>query len=221
MHSIIASVLLGLACVSVFPGLALGSHVMIPSTSFNSQSDFDADWKYNYPWGTDHNGGARMSPDQVRLSGGTLILTARKVSGQKSASSGGKTIAVHYLSGTVHAREHFNVSRGGGYDFTGEFRATTTKGTWPAFWLTAVDGWPPEVDLAEWKGSGKISFNTFNTSSQVSAKDVTYPSPGTFHKIKTEIRDENGKDLTIKFYMDGQLVTTQHGKGFLGKPMYL
>jgi hypothetical protein len=26
---------------------------MIPTTSFNSQSDFDTDWNYNYPWGTD------------------------------------------------------------------------------------------------------------------------------------------------------------------------
>lgn len=26
---------------------------MIPKTSFNSQSDFDTDWNYNYPWGTD------------------------------------------------------------------------------------------------------------------------------------------------------------------------
>lgn len=26
---------------------------IIPTTSFNSQSDFDTDWNYNYPWGTD------------------------------------------------------------------------------------------------------------------------------------------------------------------------
>ncbi|KAK3942353.1 concanavalin A-like lectin/glucanase domain-containing protein [Diplogelasinospora grovesii] len=194
---------------------------MIPSTSFNSQSDFDADWNYNYPWGTDHNGGARMSKSQVSLSGGVLALTAKKVSGQGTITQGGKTIAIHYLSGTVHAKEQFNVSKGGGYDFTGEFKATTTKGTWPAFWLTAVNGWPPEVDMAEWKGSGKISFNTFNTSSQVRARDVSYPSPSDFHKIKTEIRDHNGKDLKITFYMDDNLIETQYGRDFLGKPMYL
>jgi galactan endo-beta-1,3-galactanase len=195
---------------------------MIPTTSFDSQTDFNNDWNYNYPWGTDHNGGARMNESQVQLPGnGTVILTAKKVSGQKSATSGGKTIAINYLSGTIHAKEHFNVSKGGGYDFAGEFRATTTKGTWPAFWLTAVNGWPPEVDMAEWKGSGKISFNTFNTSSIVAAKDVTYPSPGEFHSIKCEIRDENGSDLSVKFYMDGTYVTSQVGKGFLGKPMYL
>ena len=75
--------------------------------------------------------------------------------------------------------------------------------------------------MAEWKGSGKISFNTFNTSSQVAAKDVTYPSPDKFHKIKCETRDINGRDVSVKFYMDDQLVVSQVGKGFFGKPMYL
>uniref|UniRef100_L2G633 Glycoside hydrolase family 16 protein n=1 Tax=Colletotrichum fructicola (strain Nara gc5) TaxID=1213859 RepID=L2G633_COLFN len=168
---------------------------IIPKTSFDSQSNFDADWNYLYPWGSDHNGGARMTKDNVKFSGGTLTLTANK--------------------------EHFNVSKGGGYDFSAELKATTTKGTWPAFWLTAVQGWPPEIDMAEWKGSGKISFNTFNTSSIVTAKDVNYPSPGNFHSIKVETRDLNGKDVQAKFYMDGNLITTQVGAGYFGKPMYL
>ncbi|CCF39550.1 glycoside hydrolase family 16, partial [Colletotrichum higginsianum] len=169
---------------------------IIPKTSFDSQPNFDADWNYLYPWGTDHNGGARMNKDNVKFDSGVLTLTANKIN-------------INYLSGAVHAKEHFNVSLGGGYDFSAELRATTTKGTWPAFWLTAVQGWPPEIDMAEWKGSGKISFNTFNTSSVVAAKDVDYPSPDTFHKIKCETRDLNGKDVQAKFYLDDQLVTTQ------------
>src|SRR4051812_38957547 len=48
------------------PGLlAWAKHIMIPSTSFDSQADFDTDWNYNYPWGTDHNGAARMAKGQV------------------------------------------------------------------------------------------------------------------------------------------------------------
>lgn len=203
-------------------GAGAAKHVVIPATSFDSQSDFDADWAYNYPWGTDHNGAARMAPSQVTLSaGGTLTLTAKKASGEKAASHGGKQIPIRYLSGAVAAKEHFNVSRGGGYDFAGEFRATTARGTWPAFWLTGVKGWPPEVDMAEWKGSGKISFNTFNTSSQVRARDVAYPTPAEFHKIRCEVRDQNGKDVAIKFFMDDKLIETQYGKGFVGQPMYL
>lgn len=194
---------------------------MIPPTSFNSQADFDADWGYDYPWGTDHNGGARMDRAQVQFGSGALTLTARKVSGQPDAVHGGQNIKINYLSGAIYAKEHFNVSRGGGYDFSGEFRATTTKGTWPAFWLTGVDSWPPEIDMAEWKGSGLISFDTFNTSSQLSWKDVTWPDPSAFHAVKCEVRDINQRDVSVKFYMDGQLVTTQVGGNFFGKPMYL
>jgi beta-glucanase (GH16 family) len=124
------------------------------------------------------------------------------------------------LFGTVYAKST-STSRGGGYDFTGDFRARTTKGTWPAFWLTAVKGWPPEIDMAKWKGSGKISFNTFKTSSVVASKNVDYPKPGDFHTIKAELRDLNGKDVQVKFYMDGDLVTTHVGKDFFGVPMWL
>ncbi|KAH9903537.1 concanavalin A-like lectin/glucanase domain-containing protein [Xylariomycetidae sp. FL2044] len=200
---------------------------VIPPTSFNSQADFDADWTYNYPWGTDHNGGARMSPSQVSFAGdGTLTLTARKVTGQPDAVHGGRNIKINYLSGAVSAREHFNVSGpagGGGYDFAGEFRAPTTRGTWPAFWLTAVEGWPPEIDMAEWKGGGKISFNTFNTSEVLAWKDVAYDAdPGAFHAIRCEVRDVgNERDVEVKFFMDGALVDRQVGGGFFGKPMYL
>lgn len=197
------------------------SKVIIPKTCFNSQSDFDANFNYLYPWGSDHNGAARMDKAHVSISGNTLTLTAQPVTGQKDASHGGKAIPIHYLSGAVNAKQHFTVQPKGGFDFSGDFQATTTKGTWPAFWLTAVNGWPPEVDMAEWKGSGKISFNTFNTSSIVGWKDVNYPNPGDFHSIKSELRDLNGKDVQIKFYMDGSLIATQVGKGYVGQAMYL
>ncbi|CAK7217841.1 hypothetical protein SCUCBS95973_003283 [Sporothrix curviconia] len=202
---------------------ATATTTIIPASSFGTQAAFDAAWDYNYPWGTDHNGGARMDKSQSVLDteANTLTITATPATGQKPTKHGGKTIAIHYLSGAVHAREHITVDRGTTVELAGDFRATVTKGTWPAFWLTAVDGWPPEVDMAEWKGSGKISFNTFNTSSQVAAHDVAYPSPGDFHTIRCVMRDEDGKDVNVQFYMDGKLVTTQVGKGFTGKAMYL
>jgi len=194
---------------------------VIPSSCFNSQADFSASFNDLYPWGTDHNGAARMNTSYISISDDTLTLTAQPVSGQPPAYSGGQTIAINYFSGTVNAKDNFTVAPGGGYDFTGDFQAPVARGTWPAFWLTGVDNWPPEIDMAEWKGSGDISFNTFNTSSQVVALNVDYPDPGSFHTIKGEVRDENGEDVSINFYLDGSLVTTQYGKGFVGQPMYL
>lgn len=202
-------------------GIASAVRTMIPTTVFDSQTDFDTDFEYLYPWGTDHNGAARMNSTQVTITNSTLTLTATPVTGQPSTTQGGKTIAINYLSGAVHAKETFTVEATGGYDFTGEFLAPTTKGTWPAFWLTAVSGWPPEIDLAEWKGDGDVSFNTFNTSSVVAAKDVEYANPDDFHTIKAEVRDLNGADVQTSFYLDGTLVTTQVGKDYVGKAQYL
>jgi beta-glucanase (GH16 family) len=164
-----------------------------------------------------------MNPSHAVISTpGTLTITAQKVSGQKPATHGGKQIPINYLSGAVYAKQHFTVPTGGGFVFSGSFQATTGKGTWPAFWLTAVNGWPPEVDMAEWKGSGKISFNTFNTSSVLQWKDVSYPNPGDFHDIKCQIRDRgNGRDAQVKYWLNGVEVTTHYGKDYVGKPLYL
>ncbi|KAJ3573162.1 hypothetical protein NPX13_g4802 [Xylaria arbuscula] len=236
----------GLVLLALAAGIE-AVRTMIPTTSFNSQADFDADWNYNYPWGTDHNGGARMSKDQVKFSNGMLTLTAKKVSGQPDAVHGGQNIKINYLSGAIAAKEHFNVSRGGGYDFTGEFKATTTKGTWPAFWLTAVDSWPPEIDMAEWKGSGKIVSHywcfllrerrsTDLKKGQPGEGETNTNSYGSLSTPSTPPRYYRGKmlpipartnstrsnaNVSVKFYMDGSLVTTQIGGGFFGKPMYL
>lgn len=196
------------------------SSVLIPSTSFTNATTFAASWSHNYPWGTDHNGAARMSPSQVSLANNTLAITAKPASGQPPASHGGKSIPIRYLSGAVHARQNFTVAASGGLDFSAEFVAPVARGTWPAFWLTYVDGWPPEVDVAEWKGSGRISFNTFNTSSQVAARDVEYPGPGGWHAVRAELRGR-GKDVEVGFWLDGRLVVRQVGRGYVGKAMYL
>lgn len=52
-------------------------------------------------------------------------------------------------------------------------------------------------------------------------KDVSYPSPDEFHSVRTEIRDEDGSNISVKFYMDDQLVTTQYGSNYVGEPLHL
>jgi hypothetical protein len=161
----------------------------IPSTSFNSQTTFNSYWKYNYPWGNTHNGAARMDSAHVAVGNGQLTLTADYVTGQAPTSSG---IAINYLSGTVYAQESYAVAVGGGYSFTGQFLAPTIKGTWPAFWLTGVNTWPPEIDLAEWKGDGDISFNTYGMNSVWITDNVPYSS-SSFQTLTMDVMDLNGK----------------------------
>lgn len=152
---------------------------------------------------------------------GVLTITAQRVSGQPPATHGGNQIAINYLSGAIGAKQLFTVPTSGGLVFSASFLATTTKGTWPAFWLTGSKTWPPEVDMAEWKGSGKISFNTFNTSSSVSARDINYPNPGQWHDIKCQLRDNGGGIVQVKYFIDGVEVTTHYGRDYVGKPLWL
>jgi hypothetical protein len=185
---------------------------LIPKSCFDSTSSLTEYFNYNYPWGDTHNGAAIMkSSNAVINTAGTLTLEA--------VYTGASNYA--WDSGTVYAKQHFTVAASGGLDFTADFVAPIAKGTWPAFWLNGVNSWPPEVDIAEWKGTGDISFNTFNTSSAVEALNVNYPSPTEFHTVLAELRDENGSDVKVNFYLDGTLVTTQYAKGLVGQPLEL
>jgi hypothetical protein len=55
----------------------------------------------------------------------------------------------------------------------------------------------------------------------LSWKDVAYSNPSQFHDIKCELRDVNGKDTQVKYWMDGVLQATHVGKDYIGKPFYL
>ena len=206
------------AAVALFAASAAAQTTVIPSDSFSS---FDTYWNYLYPWGSDHNGGARMSESHVSTSEGHLVLTSEPVTGEPPAEHGGNQIPINYLSGAVHAKQTFAVAAGGGYDFSAEFIAPVATGTWPAFWVTATEGWPPEIDIAEWKGSGDISFNTFNTSSEVTALDVAYPNPGDWHSVLAEVRDVNGMDVSVDFYLDGEWIAQQSGANYVDAGLWL
>lgn len=191
---------------------------LIPDTCFESQATFESYFSYNYPWGDTHNGAALMKESQVSIIHDAYLQLMSNYTGPQSDDS-----SLTYDSGTVYAKQTFTVEAGGGLDFQANFVAPVAEGTWPAFWLTAVEGWPPEIDLAEWKGTGKISFNTFNTSSEVSAADVTYPSPTTaWRTILVELRaGDDGSTVQANFYMDGDLVVTQYGADMVGAALYL
>lgn len=136
------------------PFAASAATTLIPSTAFDSVSSLEKYFAYLYPWGSDHNGSARMkgnSTDQeyISVADGVLTLVAKPVSNE-APTSGGQEI--HYLSGAVHSATTFTVEAGSGFNVAAEFQAPVRKGTWPAFWLNGANTWPPEIDMAEWKG---------------------------------------------------------------------
>jgi hypothetical protein len=71
-------------------------------------------------------------------------------------------------------------------------------------------------------GTDQVWFNTFNTSSAVASKIVTWPTSG-FHSVKAALRTIPGNtaDLSIAYYLDGTLQATHVAAGFYNKPMWL
>lgn len=100
--------------------------------------------------------GSSTDHSHISIANDVLTLTATPTSGQGNSNKD-PFLAIHYISGTVYAKTHITVTASTSYTVQGEFIAPTAKGTWPAFWLTAVNSWPPEADIGEWKGKGDIA----------------------------------------------------------------
>jgi hypothetical protein len=216
-----------LLALHALPGTKADTTI-IPTSSFSSYTTLQQYWNYLYPWGSDHNGSARMRGSAsdhslIQVNGGTLSLIATPTSNPSPpTSTSNPHPAIRYASGAIHAKSQITVTTAHGYQLSGEFSAPTAKGTWPAFWLTAVNSWPPEADIGEWKGTANNWFNTFNTSSIVRSDLVSWPTDLSFHSLKAVLTAQpNGADVKIQFYMDNVLRATQFGQGFVGKPLWL
>ncbi|KAF3164208.1 hypothetical protein TWF225_010995 [Orbilia oligospora] len=197
-----------------------GWEEVIGEGSFNSFSSF---WNYLYPWGPDHNGSARMKQDKVSVSGGVLTLRADRLSSQDGYSTANPKPAIWYWSGAVHAKSTVVVNdQFPNWEIRGEFKAPTTKGTWPAFWLTGTQSWPPEIDILEFKGNTENWFNTFRSSSDVSTTKANVGNAAsTWHQYRIWATKANSKDVTVHFYVDGDWKGQHNAAGFVGKPMWI
>jgi hypothetical protein len=54
-----------------------------------------------------------------------------------------------------------------------------------------------------------------------STKDVGWGSASAWRTVLVKVRDKNGSDVSIEFYLDGSLVTTQTGNKMIGQPFWL
>jgi hypothetical protein len=197
---------------------------VIDGTSFASKAAFEAKWNYLYPWGRDHNGTARMYgyPDHVNFSGSVMTLTAgAPITWDEGNSTSSPYLKIKYHSGAVHAKHQVLINdQYPNYEVRGDFQAPSSRGTWPAFWLTGAWSWPPESDILEFKGNSNNWFNTFRTSSDVSSTIVGVSSPGSWHTYKAWITKVSATDVDIHYYIDG-VWKGQHRANFVGKPMWI
>jgi beta-glucanase (GH16 family) len=105
------------------------------------------------------------------------------------------------------------------WEVKGDFQAPSARGTWPAFWLTGANSWPPESDILEYKGDARNWFNTYDGSWENTIVGVS--SPGSWHNYRAWITKVNATDVDIHYYLDGTWVGQHRGSNFVGKPMNL
>lgn len=199
---------------------------VIDVDTFDSYSALESNWNYLYPWGPDHNGTARMygSPsDHNHISiesPGVLTLKASRISWDEGNSSADPHLPIHYHSGAIHAKQHVVVNdQFPHWEVKGRFQAPSGPGTWPAFWLTGVNGWPPESDILEFKGDDRNWFNTYDGSWENTIVPVS--NPGSWHEYRAWITRGNGNDVDIHYYLDGEWVGQHVGSNFVDEPMWI
>ncbi|MFK4088225.1 hypothetical protein ACI2LF_29200 [Kribbella sp. NPDC020789] len=199
---------------------------VIDTGTFANYSALQTTWNYLYPWGSDHNGSARMyasadDHNHVYLeSGGVLVLKATRITWDEGTSSSDPHLPIRYHSGAIHAKQQVTVTdRYPDWEIKGEFQAPSARGTWPAFWLTGADSWPPESDILEFKGDARAWFNTYD--GDWDSTIVAVSNPGGWNRYRAWITKANATDVDIDYYLNDQWIATHRGTNFVGKPMNL
>jgi len=195
---------------------------ILDSTSFSSAKAFEQQWNYFYPWGTDHNGSARMYKDHIILQDGVLELKASRLPKNEGKSKLDPYLPVNYHAGAVHAKHQIAITKDyPEYIVSGEFKAPIAAGTWPAFWLTAVNGWPPETDILEFKGDDVNWQNTFITPKAVTTIKKSIPDADVQWHVYTAVLQRVDEEKTlITYYIDGKKMGT-HDSNFTNKALWL
>ncbi|TFY74671.1 hypothetical protein EWM64_g9342 [Hericium alpestre] len=113
--------LLSLALLSGTSGTSGTQHpkrqsqtTVIPQSSFDSYTSLEQYWAYLYPWGSDHNGSARMQGnssdhDHISVAHGVLTLKATPTTTPQPPSTAAPNPAIHYISGTIYAKQTVTV----------------------------------------------------------------------------------------------------------------
>ncbi|MBD0831546.1 LamG domain-containing protein [Aestuariibaculum sediminum] len=199
--------------------------VYLDSTSFNNKKVFEANWSMFYPWGTDHNGTARMFTENVSLKkGGILEIKAYWNKGRdEGKSSADPHLPIAFHSGAVHLKKKIRVTEILPYwEISGDFQAPIEHGSWPAFWITGATSWPPEVDILEFKGSPICWQNTvtgkdWRSTIWTTEKTELIDAAKIWHHYKVTLEYVDEVNTHVKLYIDN-ILKSDEIKDFTNHP---
>jgi len=215
--------------------LVINWETLMDGTSFGSYTALENEWNYLYPWGSDHNGSARMyasSTDHSQVfieTPGVLTIKATKVPETEGNSSHDPHLLIKYHSGAVHGKKQVVINEQyDAWEISGDFIAPISRGTWPAFWITGAFSWPPESDILEFKGSNVNWQNTADgpdwtnvgwetTKTVVSDANVNWHN---YKVVMTRAKDRRGRwtnNVKCQYYIDGALKGTHTGTNFFNQ----
>ena len=202
--------------------------VFLDSTSFDTMESFQQHWNMFYPWGEDHNGSARMYEDMVILEeNGVLLIKAERIYPDwEGNSTADPHLRINYHSGAIHYNGLITVNdKYPFWEISGDFKAPVVKGTWPAFWITGANTWPPEVDILEFKGD---AYNWQNTVTGPSWDQTVWTTDKTnipdahkqWHNYRMTMEKISNADVQVKLFVDGELKGS-YVKDFVNDPFHL
>lgn len=171
-------------------------------------------WRLGQPWGYFHEGSLHQYHDvnNVVVKDGFLYLEAKY--NPKAFDYKDSNVTIPYSIGLINSDISFKQKYG-----YFEIRCKNPKGpaTWPAFWLTGANRWPPEIDIFEMygKSTGKRIHKQISSihygirghkSRGTLIRKIWLPkdTDTAFHVYACQWTSKS-----IKFYTDGILVRKQ------------
>ncbi|MGP3984544.1 glycoside hydrolase [Streptomyces sp. KR80] len=168
--------------------------------------------------------GSPSDHNHISLNQGVLTLQTTRISWDEGNSSSPPYLPIRYHSGAVHAKNQIVVTNQfPQYEVKGEFQAPSTRGTWPAFWLTGVNSWPPEC--ARHPGvqgqHQQLVQHLPDGLGPVDHHRPGFPSPGSSHRYRAWLTKVNDRDVDIHYYLDDAWKAVHRAAGWVGKPLRL
>ena len=198
---------------------------VVDGSSFNDTAALTTAWNYAYPapWGTDHNGSARMFTTNVVVDKGVVTVSSWPLppAVTEGASSQPPYCAIHYHSGAFYLKQPITIcSRYPVWDISVQTKTPSVTGTWPCVWINGVNSWPPESDIMEFRGSSTVWQNTYNGVWQRAGTAISDPG-GSWHTYRLVASLEDSTHVDFHYYVDGNMMSGQTSTTFVGVPCWL